>query len=261
MNWHYAVGQQRFGPVSEQELARLAAAGTIGADTLVWREGMSNWQRYAEVVSAPASSPVMAGTGEDTEICAVSGKRYPKREMVQYEGKWISAEHRDEFFQRLREGVALPGSLVYGTFGQRFLAKLLDGVILWIVGAIKTGFLAWLILGSFDFFRPTAQPGQTGRLFLFQGINVLLGLAIGLIYAWFFLARYQATPGKMALGLKVVRADGSRLSTGRIIGRYFAETLSGLILCIGYIMAAFDEPECRTLHDRICDTRVIKARD
>jgi uncharacterized RDD family membrane protein YckC len=261
MNWYYAIDQQRFGPVSEQELARLAAAGTVGADTLVWREGMSNWQRYAEAAPTPAASPVTAGNGDDTEICAVSGKRYPKREMVQYEGKWISAEHRDEFFQRLREGVAAPGSLVYGTFGQRFAAKLLDGVIMWIVGAIKSGLLGWLILGSFNFFRPTTPAGQTGRLFLFQGVNLFLGLAIGLVYEWFFLARYQATPGKMALGLKVVRADGSRLSTGRIIGRYFAETLSGLILGIGYIMAAFDEPERRTLHDRICDTRVIKARD
>ncbi|HET6371045.1 MAG TPA: RDD family protein, partial [Nitrospiria bacterium] len=40
-------------------------------------------------------------------------------------------------------------------------------------------------------------------------------------------------------------------------GRYFAEILSGIILCIGYIMAAFDD-EKRALHDRICGTRVIK---
>ena len=168
MNWYYAVNQQRIGPVSEQEFARLIAAGTIGADTLVWRAGMGQWQRYAEVAPTLTPSPVTAGTGDDTEVCAVSGKRYPKREMVQYEGKWISAEHRDEFFQRLREGVALPGSLVYGTFGQRFGAKLLDGVIMWIVGAIKSGILAWVILGSFNFFRPTAQAGQASRLFLFQ---------------------------------------------------------------------------------------------
>ena len=31
-----------------------------------------------------------------------------------------------------------------------------------------------------------------------------------------------------------------------------------LILGIGYIMAGFDEQK-RTLHDRICDTRVIKS--
>ncbi|PYS28021.1 MAG: RDD family protein, partial [Acidobacteria bacterium] len=32
--------------------------------------------------------------------------------------------------------------------------------------------------------------------------------------------------------------------------------LSGIILLIGYIMAAFD-PERRALHDRICNTRVV----
>jgi uncharacterized RDD family membrane protein YckC len=63
----------------------------------------------------------------------------------------------------------------------------------------------------------------------------------------------------MALGLKVVRADGTALTTGRIIGRHFAEWLSSLILAIGYIMAAFDDQK-RALHDRICDTRVIRSR-
>jgi uncharacterized RDD family membrane protein YckC len=78
-------------------------------------------------------------------------------------------------------------------------------------------------------------------------------------YSWFFLKRYAATPGKMALGIKIVRSDGSPLSTGRILGRYFSEMLSTMILMIGYIMAGFDD-ERRALHDRICDTRVIKSR-
>ena len=63
----------------------------------------------------------------------------------------------------------------------------------------------------------------------------------------------------MALGLKLVRADGASLTVGRIIGRFFAEMLSWIILFIGYIMAGFDEQK-RALHDRICDTRVIKTR-
>jgi uncharacterized RDD family membrane protein YckC len=63
----------------------------------------------------------------------------------------------------------------------------------------------------------------------------------------------------MALGLKLVRSDGERLSAGRIIGRYFSEWLSAIILCIGYIMVAFDE-EKQALHDRICDTRVIRVK-
>jgi uncharacterized RDD family membrane protein YckC len=61
----------------------------------------------------------------------------------------------------------------------------------------------------------------------------------------------------MACGLKVVTEDGQRLSYMRAFGRYFAEIISGMILYIGYIMAAFDY-EKRALHDRICTTRVIK---
>jgi hypothetical protein len=40
------------------------------------------------------------------------------------------------------------------------------------------------------------------------------------------------------------------------VGRYFAKMLSSLTLLIGYIIAAFDE-EKRSLHDRICNTRVV----
>jgi uncharacterized RDD family membrane protein YckC len=78
-------------------------------------------------------------------------------------------------------------------------------------------------------------------------------------YEVFFVRKYDATPGKMAMGLKILRPDGSKLSVGRIIGRYFASIISALILLIGYIMAAFDE-EKRALHDRLADTRVIKTK-
>jgi uncharacterized RDD family membrane protein YckC len=70
---------------------------------------------------------------------------------------------------------------------------------------------------------------------------------------------YGATPGKMALGLKIVRPDGGPISAGRAVGRYFAEILSALTLMIGYMMAGWDS-EKRALHDRIADTRVIKTR-
>jgi uncharacterized RDD family membrane protein YckC len=70
--------------------------------------------------------------------------------------------------------------------------------------------------------------------------------------------KFAATPGKMACKLKVVLPEGDRVSYARAIGRHFAKYISGLILGIGYIMAGFDEQK-RALHDRICDTRVIKS--
>jgi uncharacterized RDD family membrane protein YckC len=68
--------------------------------------------------------------------------------------------------------------------------------------------------------------------------------------------KYGATLGKMAAKIRVVTADGGKVSYGRATGRYFAKLLSAFTCLIGFIMAAFDE-EKRALHDRICNTRVI----
>ncbi len=62
----------------------------------------------------------------------------------------------------------------------------------------------------------------------------------------------------MACGLRVVAADGRSISYLRALGRYLAEFLSGMLLMLGYIMAAFDG-EKRTLHDRVCATRVVRV--
>jgi uncharacterized RDD family membrane protein YckC len=263
MQWYYAISGQRLGPVTQAEFEQLIKDGVVKGDTLVWNQGMTSWQPYVAVAPAITTPPLAntsgtSATEEGTEVCVVSGKRYPKSEMIQYEGKWVSGEHRDTYFQRMREGVTQPGSYKYGNFGARFVARFLDGLILAIAGAGVNVVLGLLLYGTANYFRPDPSQITMTKLFLFQGLSSLLGIAMGLGYAVYFIRRYNATPGKMALGLKLIRPDGSPLSVGRIIGRFFAEWISGLILLIGYIMAAFDE-ERRALHDRICDTRVIKV--
>jgi uncharacterized RDD family membrane protein YckC len=92
------------------------------------------------------------------------------------------------------------------------------------------------------------------------GWAILVSTLFSLAYSAGFVGGLGATPGMMALGLKVVRPDGSPISYGRAVGRYFAAMLSAIILGIGYLMVAFDA-EKRALHDMICDTRVIKTRE
>jgi uncharacterized protein DUF4339 len=43
MNWYYALEGQSHGPVSEQDLIRLAKEGTVGTDTLLWHPGLEEW--------------------------------------------------------------------------------------------------------------------------------------------------------------------------------------------------------------------------
>jgi uncharacterized RDD family membrane protein YckC len=62
--------------------------------------------------------------------------------------------------------------------------------------------------------------------------------------------------GKRICNVAVVTAEGKPISYGISVARYFSKILSAITLLIGYIIAAFDE-EKRSLHDRICNTRVI----
>ncbi len=246
MEWFYANGGNRVGPVNPEAFEALINGGTVTGETLVWSKSMTDWLPYAQVAA-------------ETAVCAASGGRHWQKDMVPFEGKFISAEHKEQYFQRLREGVQMPNQMVYGNFGRRLVAKIVDGLITGLVGLVADLGLSVLFFGDFIFRPKPNTPEIAGSFLAYQGASLLVGTAIGLSYYWFFLKKFAATPGKLALGLRVVRSDGSALTTGRIIGRYFAEMLSGLIFAIGYIMAGFDE-ERRTLHDRICDTRVIKIR-
>jgi WD40 repeat protein len=48
-NWHYSIGGNQNGPVSFEELKRLAAADQLGPSDLVWREGDNDWQPAGSV--------------------------------------------------------------------------------------------------------------------------------------------------------------------------------------------------------------------
>jgi len=245
MSWYYALNGKQQGPVSDDELTQLVNAGTVRAETLVWKDGWPDWRAYG-TVAPTISGAATAMADADTAVCAVSGQRRPKRDMLEFEGRWVSAEHKDEFLQRLREGVSLPSDVVYGTFGRRFSAKFIDGLIVGVVNAVISAFLG-------------AALASAGKIVV-QVVVQLVGISLTLAYLVYFIRKNDATPGKKAMGLRLLRADGSKLSKRRIIGRHFAEYLSSLTLLIGYLMAAFDKEQRRALHDRIADTRVIDVR-
>jgi uncharacterized RDD family membrane protein YckC len=68
---------------------------------------------------------------------------------------------------------------------------------------------------------------------------------------------WQATVGKVALGIRVTDLAGARIGWGRANARYFGKILSSLILGIGYLMAAFTERK-QALHDMVAATLVVR---
>jgi uncharacterized RDD family membrane protein YckC len=77
-------------------------------------------------------------------------------------------------------------------------------------------------------------------------------------YLALFTAAGGQTIGKMAFGLKVVSASGAPLSSGRALVRVVALLLGAAAGGVGLWPATLDGAR-RALHDRLADTRVVRA--
>lgn len=260
MNWYYARGDERMGPVDDVQFDELISSGAIREDTLVWHEGLADWiplARAARPTGAWGAGDPYATESFDTTrpgVCTECGLSFPVEEMVAYEHVHVCPDCKPVFFQRLRESGALPGQMRYGGFWIRFCARFLDGIILAVVG-FPLSIVQNRILAQQGLESPE-EMDEILTLIMVVGVFWLIGVAIGLAYEVFFVGRFAATPGKMAFGLQIVMSDGGRVSYARAAGRFFATMLSKMTLYIGYIIAGFDDQK-RALHDHICDTRVV----
>ena len=179
--------------------------------------------------------------------CGVCGNMVASNLVVQLGGKTVCSNCKGGVAREMA-GARPVGMLRYAGFWVRFAALFLDGLILMIpTVAIMFLFAGGMMAAASD----GDAPGQA-----IQGMFYLILYGGQLLYSTFFIGKFGATPGKMAVKIKVVRADGSPPGYGLAFGRYLSTVLSGLICNIGYIIAAFDN-EKRALHDRICNTRVI----
>jgi uncharacterized RDD family membrane protein YckC len=159
-------------------------------------------------------------------------------------------------------GMQAPGAYRFAGFWIRFVAFLIDGILVGIVSFVITLPLMFLGIGSAVNINPndpSAALSALPAIMAAAGISSLIRIALFVAYEAYFLSTRGATLGKIALGLKVIRTDGGPISVGLAVGRAFGYILSGIILYIGYIMAGFD-PQKRALHDRICNTYVIYAK-
>ncbi|MFZ3341424.1 MAG: RDD family protein [Terriglobales bacterium] len=148
----------------------------------------------------------------------------------------------------------------YGGFWIRVIACLIDAVIVRVVlHPIAAIFgLGGLALGGFG--ERGFRHGLGLPLLIFGG-GVYAVLVIGA--SWLYEAlmessSYQATLGKMIFGMKVTDLYGNRIDFARATGRHFAKILSGLALCIGFIMVGFTERK-QGLHDMIAGTLVRRS--
>lgn len=125
-------------------------------------------------------------------------------------------------------GVATMGTFQYAGWWMRFAGALIDGIVTGIAGLI-------LVRGRY------------------------YGVVIDFLYHWLLIAYWGGqTLGKKALGIKITRPDGSPVDLGTAAARSAMRIVSGLALALGFLWAAWD-PEKRTWHDMVADTRAYRA--
>ncbi len=158
---------------------------------------------------------------------------------------------------------AYPPQLFYAGFWLRFVAYLIDSVILGIVCMILI--VVVIFASGIAAMLRNLPENPTPDMFL-RGAFVLAILALiavitaitWIYYAWMESSPSQGTLGKMALGLIVTDMQYRPVSFARASGRFFAKFITGLIpLWIGYIMAGFTAKK-QALHDIIASCLVLR---
>ena len=125
---------------------------------------------------------------------------------------------------------AAPATLQYAGFWTRFAAALIDAVVLIIPSAV-----------------------------LGVGTRYAGGIVVTFLYHWLVVAYWNGqTVGKRALSIRITRPDGSPVDSGVAAARSGMRIVSGIALLLGFLWAAWD-PEKRTWHDMVADTRVYRS--
>lgn len=151
----------------------------------------------------------------------------------------------------VRDAPAAGGTELAGR-GTRLLAVIVDVIVqmalLFVVGFV----LPWKVFAT--------DPG----LGLMVANGVLGGVLFLVVQGWLLVKRGQ-TIGKVAIGLRIVRSDGSACSAGRILGlRYGVGFVIGVIPMINMVYGLIDSllifrQSRQCLHDQIADTIVVRA--
>jgi uncharacterized RDD family membrane protein YckC len=134
----------------------------------------------------------------------------------------------------------------YAGFWQRAAAFLIDALIVIVI------VVPVMVLG-FGVRRPSLDPAAHS-----WDLAAFVAIAAAVIGFW----RYcGATPGKIALGLKIVdAASGQPATLGRLVLRFFGYFVSALPLYLGFLWVAVDRRK-QGWHDKIARTIVIHSED
>jgi uncharacterized RDD family membrane protein YckC len=264
-NWYYADAErQRQGPLSAEELTQRFHQGRLRLDTLVWRDGLAEWQPLRDFTEELAlqQAPAEAFYTPLDPLPAASATS----QAATTDGDAFHSPYAppDAILSGSDDSVHAGGEVVYSGFLKRLAASFLDG--------IATGVLTYAVLIPLMLVMgiSASQMASTGDANPFAG-GASMALALmtypisfgipALYFAWMHSSSKRASLGKMAVEAKIVRTDGQRIGFWRAFLRYLFYFLFTVLTCgVGLLISAFMvglTDKKQALHDMVCDTVVV----
>jgi uncharacterized RDD family membrane protein YckC/Tfp pilus assembly major pilin PilA len=250
--WLQLDGKVR-GPVSEAYVRHAIDDGSLDRQVHGCIKGEHAWQPLEAMLGIPSVSTRM----NDMHAVASFGAQRTSAAYIDMPevasdpvgGHYMGAE--PVFARSFRGKLPENEPSVYGGFWMRTAAMLIDIVIIWV--------LVFAILMAVAFTHPLGNAEASRELG-----QRLYPMSMGLIFLlpWLYFSLFessakQATPGKLALGLRVTDEVGGRIGLLRAFGRNLARYLSSVIFYIGYLMAGWTGRK-QALHDLIASTFVVR---
>lgn len=283
--WYYAdASNTRQGPITTPALLQLRQQGTLGDETLLWRDGLDGWMplhalrhelESADASASPAAPTTTADGRASEPVAPQASEAATPAESVDDAWRPASDDRVSPAPSTTVPDAASPytppaapvniatavvhgGEVVDAGFLKRAAALFIDSIL---VTAVYYGVIVVVILAS----------GMSGVLGGLGAGNPEFGAAAialmgmlylsypvisGLYYVAMESSARQATLGKMAVGIKVTGLDGARISRARALGRWASHVINYLTLYIGYLVALFTQRK-QGLHDMVASTYVV----
>jgi hypothetical protein len=214
MELFYIDGDRRVGPIGKSQFQALINAKKINAKTLVWQQGMTQWEDLGTFLgrSVHRSAATQPPAPElQFAVCCECESIYNQEDLIRIQNLWICAGCKPIFLQKIKEGVRPRAGLTYKNYGT--LEKGINGdyelAVSDILGeawrithgskAVIIGslFLVWVISGLiqnivliplpiiigimgflFDRFLDSAESAIIMAVLVFLGGMILMGLSL-----------------------------------------------------------------------------------
>lgn len=152
------------------------------------------------------------------------------------------------------ETISTNNNMNYASWLYRFLAAIIDGIILSIASGILNAIFGVKMFDMTTMQDPDAVAQMYKNMLPMYGVSFVIN---ALYYILMESSEKQGTIGKIALGLRVTDLEGNRLTPVKAFLRYIGRFVSTVICLIGYLFPLFTEKK-QALHDMIAGTLVFK---